>query len=177
MRNITFNLNANSIDSAIAELELLKQDIQKTIHNFLQYLLDYGVTIAKANVKNIDTGATLNSIKGMFINNDKGVIIAGANAIWLEFGTGVYWNKSNYPMPLPSGISEIGNYGKGHGKLDGWFYPSTDPRYELVDKNGFGRGIAYTHGIKANKFLYETLVALRTHTPKWAKSWFNKIAK
>ena len=177
MYKITLQLTNSSIDQAIAKLEQLKQEVQEATHKLLKYIADSGVKIAKANVKNIDTGATKSSIKAfMYVNQDKAVIIAGGNAVWLEFGTGVHYNKpGSYPLSLPSGIVDIGQYGKKNGLKDGWIYPTTDPRYELTDEYGNGLGIAYTHGLKANRFMYKALCKIRDNAPQWAIDIFKGI--
>ena len=175
MRNIVYNLNESSIAKAIKELKTLKADVETTIHDFLGYLIDHGVNIAKQYVRNIDTGETLDSIEGMFIDNNKGVIFAGGHAVWLEFGTGVYNNSSGYPMALPSGIVPIGTYGQGNGSnFNGWYYKTEDPRYILF-RNRRGEGIGHTKGIEANKFMYKAMCSIRDNAPIWAVEWFDKL--
>lgn len=177
MYKIKLELTSKGITQAINEAKKLKQDIEKSIHNFLQMLVDSGVEIAKANVQNIDTGATKASIRGMYINQDKAVIIAGGNAVWLEFGTGVSKNKSSYTynlIPLPERIVPIGTYGHGNGSNAGWWYETDDPRYiRYTAANGVSYG--YTRGIKANKFMLKTIMALRNQAPKWAEQIFAGI--
>lgn len=49
----------------------------------------------------------------------------GNAALFIEFGAGIYYNGAEaYPDPegRPSGVDGIGEYGKGHGKNDFWYY-------------------------------------------------------
>ena len=52
------------------------------------------------------------------------VRMTGKDAPFVEFGAGVTYNdKGSYPIARPSGVVEIGEYGKGHGKDQfGWYY-------------------------------------------------------
>lgn len=180
MYKITLDLTPESIDNAIASFKQLQDQIEKETKSLLRFIANQGVTIAKSYVQNIDTGATVGSIHAnMYYENNKAVIIAGANAIWLEFGTGVRFNQpGSYPLPLPNGVVDIGQYGKGKGsRQNGWVYPisSSSAKYELKDKNGKGLGIAHTYGIPANKFMYQTLKHLEKNAPKWAKSLYEGL--
>ena len=177
MLKITLQLTNASIDKAIADLTRLKTQVENAPHKLLKYIADSGVEVAKANVRNIDTGATLGSIHAvMYAEDNKAVIIAGEHAVWLEFGTGVDKN-SGYPLPLPIGTTD-GIHPIAPPKEStrgGWLYPSTDPRYEIIDRNGNGTGLAFTHGIKANKFMYKALCKIRSSAPKWAESIYKGI--
>ena len=53
------------------------------------------------------------------------VIASGEDAIWIEFGSGVYYNGSPGTSPHPSGAElgfVIGGYGDGNGKKNAWGY-------------------------------------------------------
>lgn len=177
MRTLKIDLTEQSIDAAIKYVKEAESKINEVTRLFLGYLAKKGARIAKANVVNIDSGATKNSIKGMIVNGNKAVIMAGENAIWLEFGTGVYWNGVNgsYPEPLPDGIDKVGTHGQGHGAQSGWYYPTDDERYIIAD--GYkddGKGIGYTHGILANRFMFQAKQMLVQKAPKWAENFFER---
>lgn len=127
-------------------------------------MCEFGEDYAINLVGHIDTGETINSIKG-YRQDDKGVIVAGGNAIWLEFGTGVKHNGGvgSYPHPLASklGMSAIGTYGAGHGAdKNGWYYPSEDGEWK------------HTYGIEANMFMYRTAQELINQFPDMAMEVF-----
>lgn len=54
------------------------------------------------------------------------VIASGGDAVWVEFGAGVYHNGSPGSSPHPHGAElgmTIGGFGKGNGKKETWgFY-------------------------------------------------------
>ena len=86
--------------------------------------------------------------------------MAGGAAIWLEFGTGVYY-PDNYPGEKPSGIVAHGEYGKKENKGstgDPWFY------YD--EKQGRFR---ITRGLPARAFMWQTATHLRNHFPELAR--------
>lgn len=156
-RKIIITLNEQSINDAIKWVEEEKKRIENAIHSFMKMLMDEGVRVAKANVRNKDTRETLHSIHAYFKDN-KGVIVAGGKSIWLEFGTGVRKNKDGYPDELPEGIVPIGTYGQGKGSnLNGWYYYN--------EKKG---EVQHTFGIKANKFMYYAKEHLISIAPQWA---------
>jgi len=166
-RVIIVDLSVSSINEAIKQVEELQMFVDTFGKNLLKALINSGVIIAKSKVINIDTGETKKSIRGVYIDGNHGMIVAGGQALWLEFGTGVIKN-TGYPMQLPDGIVGHGQYGQGlGGTLDGWFYPTDDIRYAICDTEGNayttddGLFIAYTKGIEANKFMYKTIMYLK----------------
>jgi hypothetical protein len=53
------------------------------------------------------------------------VVANGEDAVWIEFGAGVYHNGSPGTSPHPKGAElglTIGSYGKGYGKKKAWGY-------------------------------------------------------
>ena len=57
------------------------------------------------------------------IENGYRITAKGKAVCFIEFGAGVYHNPSEpYPNPRPEGIVGIGEYGKGNGKRQGWFF-------------------------------------------------------
>ena len=63
---------------------------------------------------------------------DIAVVVAdGEDAVWVEFGAGVYHNGSPGSSPHPNGSElgfTIGSYGKGYGKANAWGYYDSDDR-------------------------------------------------
>ena len=163
MTKIIVDLNAdNGIKNAIKELRKYKNDIKRKTLKLIDSMLKFGEDYAINSVAHIDTGETLSSIRG-YRNGDKGVIVAGGNAIWIEFGTGVRNNGSAGTSPHPKGSElgmAIGTYGKGHGAdPNGWWY------YDEGE-------VKHTYGIKANMFMYKTALELQRVCPELAKEVF-----
>ena len=170
-KNISVELSVSGINKAIKELKKYKKELKKKVNHLIDVMLETGEDYAINELGHVDTGDTLNSIYG-YRKGSHGVIVAGGNAIWIEFGTGVYYNKSEGGSPHPKGQElgmTIGGYGNHNGMKDGWFYPTEDPRYEI--KNS---GYAYTHGIKSNAFMYRTAQELRRQLPELAKRVFDE---
>lgn len=75
------------------------------------------------------------------------VIASGEDAVWVEFGAGVYHNKPAGRSPHRSGMEHgftIGGYGKGMGRRDVWgFYEDGELRL--------------THGTPATMPMYNAL--------------------
>jgi hypothetical protein len=63
--------------------------------------------------------------------------VKGKAVAFIEFGSGVYHNSSEpYPNARPSGIVNIGEYGKGKGKRKAWYYKGDAGSNGEVQKNG-----------------------------------------
>lgn len=155
-------LGASSIDKAIKELNAYKKELKRKTEALIDAMVQYGEDYAINAVGHVRTGETLTSIEG-YRKGNVGVIVAGGNAIWLEFGTGVRHNGAAGSSPHPKGAElgmTIGGYGDGHGANPGgwWYYDET--------------GLKHTYGIEANMFMYKTGQELRMVFPKLAKEVF-----
>lgn len=164
MTKVIVDLNAdNGIKNAIKELRQYRNSIKSKTLKLIDRMLSVGEEYAINSVAHIDTGETLSSIMG-YRNGTKGVIVAGGNAIWIEFGTGVKNNGSAGTSPHPKGGElgmTIGTYGLGHGAdPNGWWY------YDDGE-------IKHTYGIKANMFMYKTALELQRVCPELAKEVFS----
>lgn len=150
-------------------------DYEKTLKGKVEELIRVmcrnGEDYAINGVGHIDTGETLSSIKAYRLGN-VGVIIAGGQALWIEFGTGVVANAGNAPHPKATelGMMPWGTYvapypvnktGEPHGAdPNGWWY------YDDAGK------LKHTYGIRGNKFFYNTAQMLRRSYPDMAKEIF-----
>lgn len=172
-------LSEAGIDAAIKEVKAYKRKMYGKMQRLITAMCKDGEAYAIAHVTHIDTGETVGSIHG-YRKGNGGVIVAGGQAIWLEFGTGVYYNGNPNGSPNPYGKEigfKIGEYGKQHGLEQGWFYPTDDPRYEIVRHTQNGdvhTGYGYTHGIKADMFMFKTVKELQRQFPELAKKTFGK---
>ena len=165
MKNIQVNiLDPKSVDKAIKELNAYKKEVERKTLALIDEMVKQGEDYAINSLAHIDTGETLSSIMG-YRNGNKGVIVAGGNAIWIEFGTGVKNNGSVGSSPHPKGEElgmKIGTYGDGKGaNPNGWWY--------------FDDGeLKHTFGIKANMFMYKTSLELQRVCPELAREVFAK---
>ena len=177
-KTITIPLSETALNSSIFEVRKYANELRGKMQRLITAMCQYGEEYAIAHVTKIDTGATVNSIHG-YRKGNTGVIVAGGNAVWLEFGTGVYYNGNPNGSPHPLGAElgmVIGEYGKQHGLEQGWFWPTDDPRYEIVRTKADGTqvhtGYGYTHGIEAQMFMWKTARELEKKCPELAKDIF-----
>lgn len=161
-KKITISASSEGFRAAARWLENYKKQLEKNIESLIKRMCKEGEVTAKILLTHYDTGETSNSIMGYRDGKNHGVIIAGGNAIWLEFGTGVYApGQVDYPKEV-DGIVGHGEYGDGHGAdPSGWYY------YDEV----LGE-VRHTYGIPANMFMYETSKMLQRQYAKMAKEIF-----
>ena len=130
---IKIGLNTEDIDRAIKEVEKYKQDFLRKVDIFRKRLADELADDAQlgfngAIVDDLTNGSSRTPEVTVSVT-DKGsvsiVIAKGEDAIWCEFGAGVYHNGSVGSSPHPRGVElgyTIGSYGKGYGKGKAWGY-------------------------------------------------------
>ena len=92
--------------------------------------------------------------------NKSSVIANGEEAVFAEFGAGVYYNGpvGSFPHPnKPIGVVAIGKYGHGYGSREIWVF---------YDKN---REPKFTHGTPASMPMYHAMQELIQIAPQIAK--------
>ena len=172
---ISFDLSEKSIEGAIHRVELYSKDLQAKT----QILVDKLAEDVKANAErelieksgfadpfddSFDT--TFDSLaiekSGQYTRR----VLAGGDAIWLEFGTGVVSNPVGvggyaHPKAAELGMYGIGEYGHGWGaNPKGWYY---------TDESGVSR---HTYGIPATLFMYHSAWQTRAKIPEIARRLF-----
>ena len=129
-------LSTDSIQKAIDQLREYERDIKRKterlrerIANRLAADIDRGFDTA--TVDDIIRGGSPRTADVRVIiesHNPVTLVIArGEDAVWVEFGAGVFYNAPAGASPHPKGDSlnfKIGEYGKGHGKQRAWGYYS-----------------------------------------------------
>lgn len=162
MKTIRMTLDPESIDSAIREIEAYKKELERKIASLIRALVDYGVEVAKVQIREMDaiyTGQLEESIEGFFDSTSRvGIIQAGAPyAIYVEFGTGIIGAGS--PHPAPNGwVYDI----NGHGESGWWYYNDRDNRMH------------WTQGMASRPFMYNTARALKDECRKIAREVFGR---
>lgn len=152
-----------SIDNALALLSTFTESTLDKVDRLIEEMVTEGEHISMILCLPAETGDTQMSITREskvtgLRHNRYGYIIAGGAAIWLEFGTGVYY-PDNYPGTKPSGIVGRGEYGQKKG--------STGKPWAYYDEKQ-GR-IRVTHGLPARAFMWHTATYLRNHFPELAR--------
>lgn len=170
-RKITIELTESGIDKAIKELEEYKKDIkrktallQDRIAKRIEEEADKG--FASAVVDDLVRGGyqkpdvTVNyTTKG-----DISVVVAqGEDAVWVEFGAGVYHNGNLGSSPHPRGSElgmTIGGYGQGKGKQKSWGFKDADGTLHV------------TRGTPAQMPLEKAVLSVLDELPQMAKEVF-----
>ena len=134
---IRFGLNTKDINRAIRELQEFKQDFLEKVDTYRKRIAEEIAVNASLNFANSvmddviqgsprrpDVQVTVDERGGISV-----VVANGEDAVWCEFGAGVYHNGSVGSSPNPFGTDlglTIGSYGKGHGKQSAWGYYDED---------------------------------------------------
>lgn len=130
---ININLNSKDIDKAIKQIEDYRQEMLRKTDFFRLRLAEELTTEAQngfnsALVEDIVKGSPRSPQVSVSWNDDGSIAIVladGKDAIWCEFGAGVFHNGSVGSSPHPLGVElgyTIGGYGKGYGKGNAWGY-------------------------------------------------------
>ena len=125
-RTITVDPLSNaSISNAVEELRQYQRWVKQKSEELAEALSVVGIYEASYRF----AGAMYDGSNDVHVETSKDApgmytITAHGQAVaFIEFGAGVYYNSGEYPLPKPEGIVGIGEYGKGHGKRQGWVYP------------------------------------------------------
>ena len=169
---IRISLSEKDIDRAIKELEQYKREIiRKTellrtkIAERIANLAQSGFSGAIVDDLTVGSGGARKADVRVSIDereNVSAIIAAGEDAVWVEFGAGVFHNGSTGGSPHPKGSElgfTIGGYGKGMGKRQTWgFYEDGELRL--------------THGTPAVMSMYNALKTVCEEITSIAKGVF-----
>lgn len=169
---IRISLSEKDIDRAIKELEqykreiirkteLLRTRIAERIANLAQSGFNDAVvddlTGGSGGARKADVRVSIDERENVSV-----IIAAGEDAVWVEFGAGVFHNGSTGGSPHPKGSElgfTIGGYGKGMGKRQTWgFYEDGELRL--------------THGTPAVMPMYNALKTVCEEITSIAKEVF-----
>lgn len=157
----------NEYNHSLSEkCDLIVSRLAKIASNIIE------INIADAQItfdeKNIQSGADTShytSIKVTSLTNyaRADILVSGREVIFIEFGSGVYYNgppgSSTHPKGQEFGFV-VGSYGKGQGVRQVWGYYADNG--ELV----------LTHGVKATMPMYKAIMEVYTQAPKVVKEVF-----
>lgn len=159
---ISVKLSTQGINKALRELEKYKQDFLKKVDLYRKRLADEiskdaSIRFASSGVNDVVHGGTRQANVSVTVS-DNGkitmVIAEGEDAVWCEFGAGVYHNGSAGSSPNPYGNElgvTIGGFGDGHGKQDVWGYYETP---------GDPSTLVLTHGTEATMPMYRAVQSI-----------------
>ena len=156
MRKITIGLNTKDINRAIKEINKYKQELEVKVKECEKRIAEelkqeIQLNFNSAVVDDQINGGTRQAYVTVEITplySMSVVIVKGEDAVFCEFGAGVYHNGSVGSSPNPLGNElglTIGSYGKGKGKQQAWGYYDTNG--ELVITRGTPASMPMYHAI------------------------------
>lgn len=130
---IRFGLNTKDINRAIREINQFQEDFRNKVDTYRKRIAEEIAVQASLNFGNAILDDVINGSPrkpdvqvSVSERGSISVIVAdGEDAVWCEFGAGVYHNSSVGSSPNPYGNDlgfTIGSYGKGYGKKQAWGY-------------------------------------------------------
>jgi hypothetical protein len=152
-KRIVVKLSPRSIDAAMREVETLRREAESTrsarLRSIAEAVRDRAEQYYNAAWVDDIAGGTRRAAEVAVTveTTPRGykVVASGVDAVFVEFGAGVYHNGAVGASPHPKGAElgfTIGSYGKGRGKGRAWgFY-------------GDGGELVITHGTPAQMPLY-----------------------
>lgn len=169
MPEITLRLNDESIAAAIRQVKVYETDLPKKAEKIRIEVAERLEALCKTGFN----GAVYDDVlsDGMKVpnvdvttktdGNITLVIANGKEAVFVEFGAGVYYNPDGAPHPgRGQGIVGIGEYGYGYGKRKIWGY---------YDDSG---DLHLTHGTPASMPMYHAALEVAKMVPDIARKVF-----
>lgn len=127
MRSMTVPLQ--QIGAHVKQMEAEFASLEKKLHKMLEMLAQIGVGVARIGFESAmhDGGNDVTVAEtGEWIDDHTIAVNAtGSMIAFIEFGSGVYYNGAAGSSPHPKGVELgmlIGEYGKGQGKKNTWFF-------------------------------------------------------
>lgn len=170
-KTIKIKLSVRSINAAIKEVEAYRNKLESIRETICRNLAQIGMQEASVRFESAHyDGVNDSSVVIEPMDNGYKVVAHGNSIAFIEFGAGVHYNAgSSYPLPKPSGIVGIGEYGKKQGKKDEWRYKG-DPGTNGTPSSD-GRTIK-THGNPAQMPMYHALMAMQNEVERIVREAF-----
>ena len=172
-RTITIDIfNPASIDVAVKEIrdyaDWVKRKTDELRERVAYFIAKDASAVFNTAVAEDDLweGAITGSVDVVVEDNGNMtlVIANGTDAVFMEFGAGVYYNGAVGSSPNPLGAAlgfTIGSYGFGQGKKEVWGYMGDDGRLHL------------THGTPASMPLYRAVQSIVNDIEQIAREVFS----
>ena len=161
MKTIKVNLNDSSaIEKAIKELDTYQKELMTKIKLFVETLAQDGIAVANARLGATVGDSTQGSI-GFGINENGDIVkatisLSGKDALFIEFGAGIYYNNGNaHPKGAELGYT-IGSY------------PSNTPPNKAINPGYWwyrdeGKNLHYSIGTQASMPIYRAAETMRNN--------------
>ena len=161
-----------SIDAAVREIREYGQWVQRKtdeLRERIAYFIAkdasavFNTAVAEDDMREgVITGNVEVSVEPQG-DNTTVIIASGKDAVFMEFGAGVYYNGAVGSSPNPLGTAlgfTIGSYGKGNGRKEVWAYDGGDGQIHL------------THGTPASMPLYKAVQSVSRDIVRIAREVF-----
>jgi len=172
-RTITIDVfDPASIDAAIREIREYSRWVQRKtdeLRERIAYFIAkdasavFNTAVAEDDMREgVITGSVEVSVEPQG-DNTTVIIASGKDAVFMEFGAGVYYNGAVGSSPNPLGTAlgfTIGSYGKGNGRKEVWAYDGGDGQIHL------------THGTPASMPLYRAVQSVSRDIVRIAREVF-----
>lgn len=166
-KKFVIGLDGIGIDEALRGIKEYQQWLQDKAQQLVTRLAQEGYNVASAGFQDAvydgDIGENVVSIEQRG-ELTKAVVVIGETALFVEFGTGIYYLDTH--PDKDSRVVGRGQYGKGHGSQTTWgFYgeeAGTNGRF-ATDKKGNLKEphVVLTHGNPANMPMFSAAEKLR----------------
>lgn len=118
MKTITIELNPSSVDKAIAEIEKYRKGIKPKLKILIGQLVQDGVQIARIKVSASQGDSTDAHVDYLVDSTGEivkaSIFLQGKDALFIEFGAGIYYNNGNaHPQAAEFGFG-VGTYPSEH---------------------------------------------------------------
>lgn len=165
-------LDSRSIDNAIRELKEYSTFVQAKALELQERVATMIANEARMTFNSSMRGDLINESLmladvSVTVENDGDytlVIASGEDAVFMEFGAGVFYNGSvgSSPHPLGAGLGfTIGSYGLGNGAKQVWGFTDENGEFHL------------TRGTPASMPLYKAVESIRQNIVQIAREVFN----
>lgn len=129
---IELELTPDSISDAIAKVTAYKDSIKTKVLTLAKKLADYGKDKAQAGFDGAEYDGSNRDVRVEVeeITDGYAVVANGEAVCFIEFGAGVHYNATNrnYPLQIPAGVVDIGEYGMKQGRNDTWSFSDNGVR-------------------------------------------------
>lgn len=170
--NIRIDLNLDSINAAVREVEDYEKALGRRVEELRDRLGAIGYEIAVEQFGSAMYDGTNDVYVDLSKDRNRLIIRADGEAVlFIEFGTGV--RNPEHPMQGEvSGVVGHGQYGYGLGRLESWRYPMEHGAGTGGEPDPKHPGYYITHGNPANMAMYNAAQDMRKQVLQIAREVF-----
>lgn len=173
-KTIKFGLSVKEIENAIKEIKEYQNEFNKKVERFVKELSECGEKVALEKIQESPLGKTVTlrceteptkmGCKAILVATGQLKQAEGhepfSTLLAIEFGSGIYHNKTPNPKANEMGYG-VGTFpGQIHAFEDGWYYLGEDNKWH------------YTHGVKATMPMYTASAEMAKNAKRIAKQVF-----